>query len=374
MPFIYHSEDKYSIFEESILNVLKYDNIKIACPYVSLDLIKTWIEGKKDWKFLTDFHELVGNIKNNSQRIEFLEFFKNNQNNFRHIEMLHAKVIMSSKSVLFGSANFTDTGLTKRTELSYFTDNLEMLNEINSWFDDLWQQANICPKVDEISALVSIRNQKDETKIKPIEYVKISSQFKPPLKLLYSGKNIHDDIQTLPQNSELKLKLTLQKFDSTFINKFLDRSKELFEYLGINPDDQRFRTSTPKNIRSLLTITIGKNRYALVARHNSTVSLMMPLDFRNKISNNDNKKILFDEETFNSNKKGNPAEAKLVVFKDLDLSDEVFRLWKITCKEEIERNYKVTGRENDHNLYFYKSIIDTLYRQDILKVDSSLED
>ena len=158
MPLIYHTKESNSVFEENIFKVLKNDNIKITCPYVNLDIFKSWVGSKNNWKFITDLDELLSGLGNNMARIKFLDFYKNNIANIRHIPNLHAKCVISSKNILFGSANFTETGLTKRTEISYYAENKDEVEELNNWFDDNWNQAGSGSYIDEVEVKINKLN------------------------------------------------------------------------------------------------------------------------------------------------------------------------------------------------------------------------
>ena len=381
MQLIYHKKDtEDSIFEEKILDVVKNDEIKIACPYISLNILKKWVMAK-NWKFLTDINELLRSFQNKDERNEFLIFYTQNQSKIRHISSLHAKMIISNKNMFFGSANFTHSGLAKRTELSYYSEDLVLVEEVNSWFNTLWIQGEIKQSINEIKLLVTELNQKEHIKTEPIVN-KIYSDFKQSKKTLRLSYN-KTRLSEKNMDDETKLIETFKKFDKQWLVKFLDKANELIEFLELKPDDQTFTLNIPKNLNSLCFV-IENNRYALFGKyygseHKSRAALMMPLDCENLIDEAD--KLKYSPEVGTPNirhfkqkgrtpikfkAEGNPKEKDWILFSDLNLSSQVFNLWKEACAKEFKHFKPVKNRNTQHNKYFYETVVNKDYREKIL--------
>ena len=64
---------------------------------------------------------------------------ENNLNKIRHYSGLHSKAIISNKQALFGSSNFTYSGINKNNELSVLIDEHDKILELSKWFDSWWE-------------------------------------------------------------------------------------------------------------------------------------------------------------------------------------------------------------------------------------------
>ncbi len=141
---LYHRFDSsasVSPFDEAIVSAVRDDDICIACPYIGLSYLRRIARLSRRWRLVTDIAEWLAS-QNLAQRAEIASFVTSHQQSIRHITMLHAKVIIGSRSAVFGSANFTDTGITRRIELGVQLDSQETVNELQKWFDDLWESAH----------------------------------------------------------------------------------------------------------------------------------------------------------------------------------------------------------------------------------------
>jgi len=141
LKLIYHTKDSInggkSPFDTEIVNLINStDNLKIMCPYIDLFYFKPLLKKLNSFFILTDIPELINSIPTNIDQIE--EFIKNKS--IRHIENLHAKAMISPNQAIFGSANFTKSGLSKNLELSIHINENKIIDELNLWFDENWEK------------------------------------------------------------------------------------------------------------------------------------------------------------------------------------------------------------------------------------------
>jgi hypothetical protein len=131
---------KKTKFKDRILSLVDQENIKIICPYLTLDIFKDIIL-EKNWKLITDTKALFLSTEK-YKHIELIEFITKNNNKIKHLDKVHAKSIILEDKALFGSANFTNSGMNTNIELSAIINDSKKVNELKTWFDDLWEKTN----------------------------------------------------------------------------------------------------------------------------------------------------------------------------------------------------------------------------------------
>lgn len=165
MRLIYHpieSKNHISRFDKALLEVAtKAPILKLASPYIGLSYLTRITEESLDWLLLSDIEAWLQS-GNRKHRVRCWEFISNNLDRIRHIPNLHAKVAIGNNLLFLGSANFTNTGIQSRTELSVLIDELSVVNEAITWFNDLWKIA-ATPVIEEGDALVSALNESQWT-------------------------------------------------------------------------------------------------------------------------------------------------------------------------------------------------------------------
>jgi hypothetical protein len=161
MRLIYHdieSKNQISRFDKALLQVAtKAPILRLASPYIGLSYLMRITEESSDWLLLSDIEAWLQSA-NRKNRVRCWEFIANNLNRIRHIPNLHAKVAIGNNLLFLGSANLTNTGIQSRTELSVLIEEVAIVNEAISWFDDLWKTA-APPVIEEGDALVSALNE-----------------------------------------------------------------------------------------------------------------------------------------------------------------------------------------------------------------------
>lgn len=195
-------------FKSEILNLIsnKEQEIKIICPYLTLDIFKEIIEKSNNWKLITDIKALFLSTEK-SKHIILREFINDNNNKIKHIDNVHAKAIILNDKALFGSANFTNSGLHKNIELSAIIDDSEKVKELNTWFDELWDKSKYLD-IEKVTSFVnSISNniiEINET-YESINFDKNPDKTNDPINLIEN--NLNDYFADLVKDYEIKAPL-----------------------------------------------------------------------------------------------------------------------------------------------------------------------
>ena len=124
IKLIYHSfksiHNIISPFDKAIVEIVKNQDIQMATPYLSLNYINRIISLTKSWRLITDIKQLASS-HNKSEFEKIKLFISKNNKLIRHINTLHAKVLIGENKAIIGSANFTRNGIIGNIELSVFS-------------------------------------------------------------------------------------------------------------------------------------------------------------------------------------------------------------------------------------------------------------
>jgi phosphatidylserine/phosphatidylglycerophosphate/cardiolipin synthase-like enzyme len=129
-----------SPFDEALLRIARAGNVRLACPYIGLGYLDRVVGQTPSWLLLTDVEEWLRS-QNRIQRKKVYQFLVRNRDRIRHYPRLHAKVAIGTRFALLGSANFTNAGIQRRTELSALFEEEPQVQELTEWFDQQWEDA-----------------------------------------------------------------------------------------------------------------------------------------------------------------------------------------------------------------------------------------
>jgi hypothetical protein len=161
---IYHDIDNLhaiSPFDEAIIATACCDNLRVACPYLSVNYLERITGLSGSWRLITDVEEWLQSLLH-SQRGNALLFMNRHSNNIRHFSKLHTKVVIGANAAVLGSANLTDAGIKERTEISILIDEEPEVAELGRWFDRIWDKAFDLP-LDRIHAYVKNLPEREPT-------------------------------------------------------------------------------------------------------------------------------------------------------------------------------------------------------------------
>lgn len=131
-----------SPFDEAITSIAKGSHVKIVSPYIGLGYFQRLIALSPGWRLITDIEAWLSSLES-QERIRSTQFIQNNYERIHHFRDIHAKTVIGCATAYLGSANLTSKGIQARTEMGILVDELEMIADLNSWFDELWQATSI---------------------------------------------------------------------------------------------------------------------------------------------------------------------------------------------------------------------------------------
>jgi PLD-like domain len=136
---VYHSDaDEFSPFDNRAIEIAKATQLSVACPYLSLGyLTNRLLAVASSWRLITDIEQWLASVMI-ADRQATVAFVVENSDKIRNHQGLHAKVLIGNGATMIGSANFTKPGMTSRTEMGVFTDNVKIVREVSTWFENLW--------------------------------------------------------------------------------------------------------------------------------------------------------------------------------------------------------------------------------------------
>jgi len=359
MKLIYHNiqeTEEYSPFDKELVELSKGQDLFLVSPYIGLSYLKRLINLSKSWKLISDFQEWIMSYPNKKQRLEICDFINKHSDKIRHIPDIHAKVLITENYGFLGSANFTENGILKRTEMSVSFSDKEKVNELRNWFQMLWiNSENLSTK--EITDFI-IKNESVNLKPKIQNFKSIQKNKGIKSALVPINKYFKTD-----NDYEQKLIKAIRKTKQTkeWINRYFDLIKAIFEEFNIGEDSPKITMSVTSGLK--MPISVGQ-RYVIRPKDSgNTIGLILPLEFLDIISDYPNATVT--EGFFYTNK----VQQALWVQFDSDIifsEDQVlFEYWKKAIRHEIERT-KVSGFRKSHNPFYYKVVMDLKYREMIL--------
>src|SRR5437763_739755 len=137
VQLLYHDADgpgSVSPFDAAMLRIARAGSVRLACPYIGLGYLGRVIGQSPAWWLLTDFEEWLRS-QDQKQREKVYDFLVQDRDKIRHYPQLHAKVAIGSRLAMVGSANFTDAGIRRRTEVSVLLRDELQVQELTDWFD-----------------------------------------------------------------------------------------------------------------------------------------------------------------------------------------------------------------------------------------------
>jgi hypothetical protein len=318
---------------------------------------------------LTDVEAWIQS-QNANQRTGVLDFIKTNLNSIRHFPQLHAKIIMNENSAIFGSANFTESGICHRTELSVYLNDDDSVNELNNWFISQWNQAF------EIS-LEKVQNfinaLPKENPINSTTKVPISPEIpKKDYHLLsFDKENIKNGsiYDVIEYNLRLIEKIHIFS-DRNWLNSYLDLAENLINKLGIKSNDSRLAMSIPKNKGYWILPMSINNRYVIapfIKKDKAMVGLIFGPEYaqmpniQNKVIEDGRFSALSGEKELNV-----PYFLKFESAKEIFDDKVLYEGWIRAAESELNRA-KTSPFRKFHSHEAFKLVMDHEYRQMIFE-------
>lgn len=256
--------DSVSPFDEAITQMVKGEDVLIACPYLNLNYLLRIFKLSNSVRLLTDAEEWLAS-HNVDERQKIQSFIEDFGGCVHHVRGLHAKVIVGGGNSLVGSANFTHRGLTSRTEMSVLFEQETQVEELRAWFENLWELSSTIDPEELSAYLENLPPAIDNDRFLNTPHLTI---LLPPIKSeLVSLQTIDFDSWAFDQeNADIHQLLVerIRLFPSRlWATSYFDLMRELIEATALDKNDQRLVTSIPQNPGNwLLPMTINQ-RYVL---------------------------------------------------------------------------------------------------------------
>jgi hypothetical protein len=361
---IYHKDGiDISPFDVAITNVAKNNDIYVICPYIGINYFNRITSIANSWKLITDVEEWILSHQDKKSRLEIINFIKQHKCKIHHIKNVHAKVILTKQQAIIGSANFTDTSIRNKIEVSILIQDKKLNAELNEWFDNIWGKSKDI-SIEELEKYYSsIKTIYQNNSISDKTY-SLSSPKSIKTKLV----NLSLDNLKVPINSddheveERLIKILKYYPNKEWIDRYFDLVKIMIDKFEIKNSDVRISMVIPKSgIR--LPVNVGQ-RWVIRPYVNGEIGMIMPLEYKEI----NFKKDGATEESgyFYTNKK---QVARWIHFERKDrllFSDEILKYWLDAVDKELKRTI-ISGRRFAHQSLFFELTTNLEYRKEILK-------
>ncbi|PSP37943.1 hypothetical protein BRC71_08180 [Halobacteriales archaeon QH_7_65_31] len=268
---VYHHEGSYdgerSPFDEAIEKVSEGQSVRIACPYVSPGVLATIDARAESWQLLTDGDEWLASARETETWEQVISWLEADPDCIRTLDGLHAKVVLTSETALLGSANLTDTGLTRREEMSVVLSDTDDVAELHAWFDGIRSRStSISPEM--------VRDSMEwsgETRRSSQSFTSSVENTPRPRATRIRGRHSSDDDSEKPVDDEIydRLLARIQRAPSrVWVERHLDLMRELIEIAELSESDEQVVTSVPKSGGGI-HFTIGSRYVLTLFRHPS---------------------------------------------------------------------------------------------------------
>lgn len=261
---IYHTLEEQagtiSPFDEAITEMVEGQHTLIACPYLGMDYLRRITSLSASWRVITDIEEWL-RLHEVPERSAIQQFVEQHHQDIHHVKDLHAKVIVAGTRALVGSANFTQKGITGRTEMSVLFEDEPQVEELRQWFEALWLQSAVVEIADLHTCIGALPRQSsvslgDKTRL-PSRPAPIRSKLKPLT------------TQMLPNCAAQDIDAHLLLIDCvkkapgrTWMHGYFDLMKRVIDATELRSDDPRLVTSIRKSGGRLFPMSIN-NRWVL---------------------------------------------------------------------------------------------------------------
>jgi len=352
-----------SPFDAAIREVTDGEEALIACPYIAPDYLED-ITGQADsWFLLTDIGEWLS-IHGRSNREAIQNFLTDHRDRVRHVNNLHAKVVLGNDQALIGSANFTTKGLTGRTEMSVLLDEQETINELTNWFETVWSVYDP-PEIDRVETYIESADDAPGP-VQKQSNVSFPSKSSPRTASVNPSGSTEETVNVKQEDSHKDLVDRVAEAPSPeWAYSYLKLAGELLSETELSDDDPRLLMSLPQ--AGTLPITVN-NRYALVAfrEKESRTEFILPSDapeaeaYVEQADYAGRFDPIYDEDESET--------PWFIGFDGLPQQpvDDTFReLWVHAVKDEMERA-TASPYKRHHKSVFYKAVRNRPYRERVI--------
>lgn len=251
---LYHTAESatggVSPFDEALGRIAEGADVRLACPYLSLNYLRELLARTANWRLLTDAEAWLSSVAH-ATRPDVIAWVRANEGRVRHCAHLHAKALIAPTCAVVGSANFTRSGLTRNHELAVELSGEAEVGELSAWFDALWERA-APPRADELERFGAAL---------PVERPRPTERLTSTVPEVNSSLRTEASEPGTVTEQQIAARFTLAP-SREWIESYLDLANEMIAFTGLSHDDARLVISLPQG--PFLPITINR-RYVLCA-------------------------------------------------------------------------------------------------------------
>ena len=354
VKLVYHkNSSSRSPFDEVIRNIVDEEDVKIASPYIWLEYLKGVTEKSCGWRLLTDWEALLMSVSK-KEREEIIKFAEKNKEKIHNVQGLHAKVILSCKKAIIGSANFTRNGMEKKDEMSVYLDDNKSLRELNEWFDKLWDKGREV-EIDELKDYLGIINgipvktNDRNTSFYPNSLATKAPVFLPRIQPTSTQIKLAED----PELSKRFIRFFRRAGSLSWVEGVFELAGKLIEHIGLTTEDSRLVVSLTKSKPYLSVIINQRCVFAALWKNPQALFFMVPQSYRipdylrSEITRGDN----FSPKG-NETKKNAPSWLELKVSQPSDVPNELIEQWLKVAVKQPPLGKRSSYRKNHHRLIY----------------------
>lgn len=349
-------ESDGSSFLSELIRVADSSSLEIACPYMAVDILENVLKRTERIRIVTDAEAWL-RAYSRPKRKAILDFIKRRIDSIRHYRGVHAKVAISPQRLLFGSANFTESGLHENEELSGVTESADLIADARNWFTDLWERAVTI----DLAALRRYESglpaasadagpKRQLPPPTPRRRKQPDSAVRTPLK---SERELIEYLRAIPDGAE-------------WVAKYFDLVGLVYKELGLETGDQRVALTMPRS-EWLLPLSIN-NRYSLFPLHDGQdvrIAILAPDGTVDPGKRWHGAEYLVG---FGATPKDEGTPPIVVTFPRPDMvqKPQVVRAWRNAMARQLEYGKRSANRTY-HSEAALRACLDVDYRQFILK-------
>nr|WP_176705247.1 phospholipase D-like domain-containing protein [Halobacterium sp. GN101] len=352
-----------SPFDAAIREITNGEEALIACPYIAPNYLEDIIDQADNWFLLTDVGEWLS-IHGRSNREAIQNFLIDHRDQVRHVNNLHAKVVLGNDQALVGSANFTTKGLTGRTEMSVLLDEQETINELTNWFETVWAVYDP-PEIDRVNTYIETADD-TPSPAQNQSNVSFPSESSPGTASVNPSGSAKEAVDVEQGNSHTDLVDRVAEAPSPeWAYSYLQLAGNLLSETELSNDDPRLLMSLPQ--AGTLPITVN-NRYALVAfrEKKSRTEFILPSDAPEAEAYVEQADYAgrFDP-IYGEDEAETPWFVGFDGLPQQPVDDTFRELWVQAVKDEMERA-TASPYKKHHEPVFYKAARNRPYRERVI--------
>jgi PLD-like domain len=134
------AQKRPSAFFPVIAEALGAPDSLLACPYISVTLLRSLVTEASTLLLLTDDQAWLLPFSR-KERLKIVEYVRENHRRIRTLRDLHAKVVVGAEVAYLGSANLTLHGIDGNYEAGVTLRAAEDMSRLRDWFNELWEVA-----------------------------------------------------------------------------------------------------------------------------------------------------------------------------------------------------------------------------------------